>query len=174
MRCFVTGASGFIGANLVHELVARGHRVKALTRLESDLRGLKGADFERINDAYERWRADAMSRTCSPRRRSFSITRARPIAARRHFLQWFGWTPDTTVNPSSWTLGWTLIEVVDDQWSPITHEASLIVVNGSRPPASYDVGRLVQVRVNASGEAEFTITDGNSPRTKVIPPQGSR
>src|SRR5204863_7226844 len=49
MRCFVTGASGFIGANLVNELVARGHQLKALLRAESDLRGLKGADFERVN-----------------------------------------------------------------------------------------------------------------------------
>src|SRR3954468_4720864 len=48
MNCFVTGASGFIGSNLVHELVARGHRVKALLRPESDLRGLAGADFERV------------------------------------------------------------------------------------------------------------------------------
>jgi dihydroflavonol-4-reductase len=48
MKCFVTGASGFIGANLVHELAARGHRVKALVRAESDLRGLAGADFERV------------------------------------------------------------------------------------------------------------------------------
>ena len=48
MNCFVTGASGFIGANLVHELLARGHRVKALLRDKSDLRGLAGADFERI------------------------------------------------------------------------------------------------------------------------------
>jgi len=48
MNCFVTGASGFIGSNLVHELVARGHRVKALLRPESDLRGLAGVDFERV------------------------------------------------------------------------------------------------------------------------------
>lgn len=48
MNCFVTGASGFIGANLVHELLARGHRVKALLRPETDLRGLVGADFERV------------------------------------------------------------------------------------------------------------------------------
>jgi dihydroflavonol-4-reductase len=48
MNCFVTGASGFIGSNLVHELVARGHRVKALLRERSDLRGLQGADFERV------------------------------------------------------------------------------------------------------------------------------
>src|SRR5256885_12142863 len=48
MNCFVTGASGFIGANLVHELIARGHRVKALLRPGADLRGLTGADFEQI------------------------------------------------------------------------------------------------------------------------------
>jgi dihydroflavonol-4-reductase len=48
MKCFVTGASGFIGANLVHELVARGHSVKVLLRPESDGRGLAGADFERV------------------------------------------------------------------------------------------------------------------------------
>jgi dihydroflavonol-4-reductase len=48
MNCFVTGASGFIGANLVHELVARGHRVKALVRSASDLRGLAGVEFERV------------------------------------------------------------------------------------------------------------------------------
>lgn len=48
MNCFVTGASGFIGANLVHELNARGHRVKVLLRRASDVRGLRGADFERV------------------------------------------------------------------------------------------------------------------------------
>ena len=36
MNCFVTGASGFIGANLVHELVAREHGVKVLL-LAADL-----------------------------------------------------------------------------------------------------------------------------------------
>src|SRR6516164_6850728 len=49
MKCFVTGASGFIGANLVHELVARGHSVKALLRTESNVRGLRGAEFERVS-----------------------------------------------------------------------------------------------------------------------------
>lgn len=48
MNCFVTGASGFIGANLVHELVARKHTVKALLRPGSDLRGLEGTEFERV------------------------------------------------------------------------------------------------------------------------------
>ena len=40
MKCFVTGGSGFVGSNLVHELIAKKHKVKALIRPESDLRGL--------------------------------------------------------------------------------------------------------------------------------------
>ena len=48
MNCFVTGASGFIGANLVHELVARKHTVKALLRPGSNLRGLSDAEFEAV------------------------------------------------------------------------------------------------------------------------------
>jgi dihydroflavonol-4-reductase len=48
VNCFVTGASGFIGANLVHELVARGHRVKALLRPGSDVRGLEEAEYESV------------------------------------------------------------------------------------------------------------------------------
>lgn len=49
MKCFVTGASGFIGANLVNELVACGHLVKALLRPQADLRGLQGVEFERVD-----------------------------------------------------------------------------------------------------------------------------
>ncbi len=48
MKCFVTGASGFIGANLVHELVARGHTVRALLRPGADVRGLEGVEFEPV------------------------------------------------------------------------------------------------------------------------------
>lgn len=49
MKCFVTGATGFVGANLVHELVARGHTVKALVRSGADVRGLAGADYEPVD-----------------------------------------------------------------------------------------------------------------------------
>ena len=55
MKAFVTGASGFIGSNLVHELVARGHQVKALLRPESDERGLAGVEFTRVTgDVFDR------------------------------------------------------------------------------------------------------------------------
>ena len=46
MKCFVTGASGFIGSNLVRELLARQHRVKALVRPGSDRHGLTDAGLE--------------------------------------------------------------------------------------------------------------------------------
>jgi dihydroflavonol-4-reductase len=48
MKCFVTGASGFIGANLMHELIRRGHHVKALVRPGGDLRRCKGLDCEQV------------------------------------------------------------------------------------------------------------------------------
>jgi len=48
MNCFVTGATGFIGSNLVHELLARGHRVKALLRPGADERGLAGLEIDRL------------------------------------------------------------------------------------------------------------------------------
>ncbi len=65
MNCFVTGASGFIGANLVHELLARGHRVKALMRKGSDTRGTAGLDFERVEgDVSDRARLEQAMRGC--------------------------------------------------------------------------------------------------------------
>lgn len=98
----------------------------------------------------------------------------RPLSARREFFQFFYWTPDTTVNPSSWTLGWWLGEVAGDLWIGFAGEEDLLVVKGSTRPELPDVARLVQLRVNANGEAEFAILGGPSPRTEVIPWQGKR
>ena len=65
MKCFVTGASGFIGANLVQELVARGHGVRALVRERSYLRGLTGAECEHVRgDVHDRAKMDAALRGC--------------------------------------------------------------------------------------------------------------
>jgi dihydroflavonol-4-reductase len=46
MKVFVTGATGFIGASLVRELLREGYRVKALARPNSDRRNLNGLDLE--------------------------------------------------------------------------------------------------------------------------------
>jgi dihydroflavonol-4-reductase len=65
MKCFVTGASGFIGSNLVHELLARGHEVTALLRPGSDDRALKGARFERVTgDTSDRGALEKAMRGC--------------------------------------------------------------------------------------------------------------
>ena len=65
MNCFVTGASGFIGANLVHELTVRGHQVKALVRPKSDLRGLAGAEYQKVEgDLSDKTRLKAAIRGC--------------------------------------------------------------------------------------------------------------
>lgn len=45
---FVTGATGFVGLNLVEELLAQGWRVVALHRRESDLKYLRRLPAERV------------------------------------------------------------------------------------------------------------------------------
>jgi dihydroflavonol-4-reductase len=55
MKCFVTGATGFVGSNLVQELLGRGHRVKALIRPGAQDRGLLGQKIERVTgDLFDR------------------------------------------------------------------------------------------------------------------------
>ena len=97
----------------------------------------------------------------------------RPIAARRDFFQWFLWTPDRVSNPTAWTLSWMLSEVAGTNWIHITGE-NLLVANGPTPPVYPDAASLVRLRVNASGEAELTITGGTAPRTQLIAWHGSR
>jgi dihydroflavonol-4-reductase len=55
MNAFVTGATGFIGGNLVRALLAEGHRVRALVREGSDQRNIAGLPVERaIGDLADR------------------------------------------------------------------------------------------------------------------------
>src|SRR5437764_102342 len=65
MNCFVTGATGFIGSNLVRELTARGHQVKALVRRGADLRALQGAHYEPVEgDVSDRAALEKAMRGC--------------------------------------------------------------------------------------------------------------
>jgi len=51
MRCLVTGASGFVGSNLVHKLVSDGHQVLAVVRQSSNLWRIRGIESQ-IKFAY--------------------------------------------------------------------------------------------------------------------------
>ncbi len=46
MKALVTGASGFVGSHVARALVGRGYRVRALVRVDSDLRNLAGLAVE--------------------------------------------------------------------------------------------------------------------------------
>lgn len=49
MKVLVTGATGFIGANLVRELLKQGYAVKALVREGSDHRNIDGLNIEVVH-----------------------------------------------------------------------------------------------------------------------------
>ena len=55
MRVLVTGATGLVGGAVVRELLARGHRVRALVRPGSDLTNLPAGEVERcLGDVLDR------------------------------------------------------------------------------------------------------------------------
>ena len=48
MKCFVTGGTGFVGANLIRSLLQQGYEVRALVRNGSNLDNLKSLDVELV------------------------------------------------------------------------------------------------------------------------------
>jgi len=65
MKALITGANGLIGANIVRELRAAGHDVRAFVRKTSDLRSLSGLDVEIVNgDVLEAATIDAAAKGC--------------------------------------------------------------------------------------------------------------
>jgi len=46
MKTFITGGTGLLGANVIRELLSRGHEVRALVRKGSDLSVIRGLDIE--------------------------------------------------------------------------------------------------------------------------------
>ncbi|MEL6931429.1 MAG: hopanoid-associated sugar epimerase [Cyanobacteria bacterium J06600_6] len=48
MKCFVTGGTGFVGANLIRLLLHQGYKVRALVRKNSNLDNLKSLEIETV------------------------------------------------------------------------------------------------------------------------------
>ncbi len=61
---FLTGGTGFVGANLARELVARGWNVRALARKGSDRRNLDGLALEIVDGALDEPRLAEAMRGC--------------------------------------------------------------------------------------------------------------
>ena len=97
-----------------------------------------------------------------------------PAVMRRHFIQSFVWHRNSPTDQSTWSLGWFLDEVVGGEMFSVTTDWRLITITAARPPAAIDPSRLVEVRVNAAGEAEWHIADPANPRGGVIAVKGGR
>jgi dihydroflavonol-4-reductase len=64
-RALVTGATGFVGANLVRKLIERGFRVRVLVRPQSNRQVLDGLDIEYARgDVLDRQSMIGAMRTC--------------------------------------------------------------------------------------------------------------
>jgi hypothetical protein len=94
---------------------------------------------------------------------------SRPIAARRHFIQFFTWLPNKASDHAAWRLAWGLNEVAGPDFVTIAGDLNVLTNTSPRPPESFDPDSVVRVRVDANGEAEWVILTGPSPRSAVIP-----
>ena len=97
-----------------------------------------------------------------------------PAAMRRHFIQSFIWHRNGPADRSTWSLGWMLDEVVGGMIFVAAGDPRLVTITAPRPPSAIDTSQLVDLRVNAAGEAEWALKDPSNGRGGVIPPKGSR
>jgi hypothetical protein len=97
-----------------------------------------------------------------------------PVAMRRHFIHSFVWHRNGPTDLTTWSLGWVLQEVVGVEMLTVAGDARLLTITAPQPPPAIDTSRLVEVRVNATGEAEWAIKDPANARGAIIPLKGRR
>jgi hypothetical protein len=105
--------------------------------------------------------------------RHTELAGGREMSTRRHFVEAFRWTP--LAQPRTWTLMWTLFEVVRDELISISTQ-QLTTAAGEEPPtaAVLDLAALVSVQINADGDVEYAALTGASRQTKVVESDGER
>jgi dihydroflavonol-4-reductase len=85
LNTLVTGANGFLGTWLVRALTARGHHVACLLRPRSDVSGLVGLEYERVEgDVTD---ASSLARAVEGRDGIFHLAGIRRAATREDFLR---------------------------------------------------------------------------------------
>jgi hypothetical protein len=93
---------------------------------------------------------------------------SKPIATRRHFIEFFVWIPDKASDPPVWRLQRSLFEVVGLEFVHVLGDGRLATIAAATPSTSSDDRVLARLQVNADGEVEEVVS-GESPRTRVIP-----
>ena len=99
---------------------------------------------------------------------------SKPSAMRRHFIQSFIWHRNGPSDVSTWSLGWFLDEIIGGEMFTVAGDPRLITITAPRPPAAIDTSRLLELRVNATGEAEWVLDDPAGARGGVIPVKNGR
>lgn len=106
--------------------------------------------------------------------RYVSLDVTRPAPVRRHFLLTFMWSPDRLDAPSTWTLAWSLAEVIGADYVGVTGERYAVAVAGATPPEGFDVDKVVRVFVNADGDVEWNAGTPDNLRRGIVPVRASR
>jgi hypothetical protein len=97
---------------------------------------------------------------------------SRPVSMRRHFLDFFVWEPQLTLD-NAWGLTWYVHEVVGPDVLPVPGNGLVMSVAGTESPAPVRAADVGIIRVNPNGEAE-RVTLGANPQTTLIPDTGGR
>lgn len=97
-----------------------------------------------------------------------------PSTARRHFIEIFTWRPNRSAPTPTWTLAWTLSEIVGLDSAFISGEMNLLTIEAAQPPSDFDLASAVRVQLDSDGAAEWVIAAGPNRRSGKVAPRSTR